>query len=469
MTALALGCSPAFAADTAPVAPNGDWRTDAPGLRHAVRVADLPKPGASASSSNTASIAPRPANATPRVPAGYTVSVLTAGLDNPRMIRVAPNGDVFIAETNPGRIRVVRLAGGRMQDMQIFATGLGAPFGMAFYPSGADPQWLYVANNNSVVRFAYRNGDLHARGMPETIVPQLTRTTRGHTTRDIAFTRDGRRMLVSVGSQSNVAEGMLPAQSPAALQALDNRAGPGAMWGEEEGRADILAFDPDGHRDPKAFATGIRNCVAMAVHPDTGDVWCVTNERDLLGDNLVPDYATRVREGGFYGWPWYYLGANPDPRHPNGRTDLRARIAVPDVLFQSHSAPLGITFWRGDAYVALHGSWNRATRTGYKIVRVPLRAGAPADFAGAATGPGLGVYEDFMTGFVVDDTRVWGRPVGVAATNDGALLVTDDASGIVWRVTPASGTAFAGTAPTTGAAPATGTAPAASNAARATR
>ncbi len=402
----------------------GDWRGDAPGVKHSVRVAELPKPGATASNANVARIVARPADALPRVPEGYSVGVVVSGLDNPRIVRTAPNGDVFIAETNPGRIRVVRLAGGTLQDMQVFATGLDDPFGMAFYPAGDNPQWLYVANNNSVVRFAYQSGDLRARGAAQTIVAQLTPTARGHSTRDIVFTRDGRRMLVSVGSRSNVGQN-LAKQSPAALQALDARAGLGALWGEEEGRADVLAFDPEGRREPKAFATGIRNCVGMAVHPDTGDVWCVTNERDQLGDDLVPDYVTRVREGAFYGWPWYYIGANPDPRHPGARPDLRNKVTVPDVLLQSHSAPLSITFWRGDAYVASHGSWNRGTRTGYKVLRIPLRRGVPV----------ANEYEDFMTGFILDDERVWGRPVGVAAAADGALLVTDDASGTLWRVT----------------------------------
>ena len=198
----------------------------------------------------------------------------------------------------------------------------------------------------------------------------------------------------------------------------------------------MLAFDPDGG-NRQVFATGLRNCVGLAVHPRTGDLWCATNERDGMGDNLVPDYVTRVRAGGFYGWPWYYIGPHEDPRHAGERPDLLGRVTVPDVLIQPHSAPLAMTFYQaprggvaafpadhdGDAFVALHGSWNRSRRTGYKVVRVPLHDGVPR-----------GVYEDFMTGLVVDDDDVWARPVGVAVAHDGALLVTEDGNGLMWRI-----------------------------------
>lgn len=195
-------------------------------------------------------------------------------------------------------------------------------------------------------------------------------------------------------------------------------------------------FDPEGH-DRKVFASGIRNCVGLAVDPDTKDVWCSTNERDGLGDNLVPDYVTRVREHAFYGWPWYYLGHNADPRRKGERPDLAGKATVPDVLLQPHSAPLQMTFYDaaasgaaafpsdydGQAFVALHGSWNRQRRTGYKVVQILMKDGTPT-----------GVYEDFLTGFVASDDSVWGRPVGVAVAHDGALLVTDDGTGTVWRV-----------------------------------
>ncbi len=195
----------------------------------------------------------------------------------------------------------------------------------------------------------------------------------------------------------------------------------------------MLAFDPDG-KNARVYATGLRNCSGMTVQPATGALWCVVNERDALGDNLPPDYATHVQEGAFYGWPWYYIGSNEDPRHKGERPDLAGKVTVPDVLFQAHSAPLGITFYdadafpaeyKGDAFVAMHGSWNRDHRTGYKVVRLIF------DDSGKPTG----AYQDFMTGFVMDDQSVWGRPVDVAVAKDGSLLVSEDGSGTIWRVT----------------------------------
>jgi glucose/arabinose dehydrogenase len=207
--------------------------------------------------------------------------------------------------------------------------------------------------------------------------------------------------------------------------------GDGATAAERQDRADVLAFDPEG-RGQKVFAAGLRNCVAETIAPAGDALWCVVNERDGLGDNLPPDYVTPVREGGFYGWPWYYIGDHPDPRLGGARPDLAARVTVPDVLIQPHSAPLGIAFYagtqfpaayRGDAFVTLHGSWNRAMRTGYKVVRLRFANGRPT-----------GAYEDFLTGFVVSDQAVWGRPVGVAVAHDGSLLVSEDGNGTIWRV-----------------------------------
>jgi glucose/arabinose dehydrogenase len=280
----------------------------------------------------------------------------------------------------------------------------------------------------SVVRFPYRGGDLRARGKAQTNVPRLP--GGGHSTRDVAFSNDGTRMFVSVGSASNAAEGMRE-RYPEGLQSFEAEHGLGASWGRETDRALVLAFDPEG-RGRKTFATGIRNCVGLAVHPQTGDVWCSTNERDGLGDDLVPDFITRVREGGFYGWPWFYIGTNEDPHHRGERRELKDKISVPDVLIQAHSASLQMTFYtgtqfpaeyRGDAFAAEHGSWNRAKRTGYKVIRVKLRDGVPS-----------GEYQDFLTGFVVDDRAVWGRPVGVAVARDGALLVSEDANGTIWVI-----------------------------------
>jgi glucose/arabinose dehydrogenase len=242
-------------------------------------------------------------------------------------------------------------------------------------------------------------------------------------------------MFISVGSGSNVAEG-LPAKSPAEIRDWEAAHGLGAAWGAEANRADILVTDPEGRRPPRVFASGIRNGVGIAVDPDTGDLWSSTNERDLLGDDLVPDYITRVREGGYYGWPWYYMGSHEDPRHAGERPDLAGKAIVPDVPVQSHSASLEMVIYtaaaggsvfpaeyRGDIFAAFHGSWNRSTRTGYKVVRVLRKGGVP-----------IGVYEDFLTGFVVDNRSVWGRPVGVAVARDGALLVTEDGNDTVWRV-----------------------------------
>jgi glucose/arabinose dehydrogenase len=223
----------------------------------------------------------------------------------------------------------------------------------------------------------------------------------------------------------------MPKLSGAELTRVEKERPLGAAWGSEENRADVLAFDPDGGH-MRVFATGIRNCSGLAIQPETSALWCAVNERDILGDDLPPDYATRVAEGGFYGWPWYYIGDHADPRHPRERADLENKITLPDVLIQPHSAPLGMAFYesgafppdyKGDAFVALHGSWNRANRTGYKVIRLIMKDGEPT-----------GEYEDFLTGFVVDDAGVWGRPVDVAVAHDGALLVTDDGGGAIWRV-----------------------------------
>jgi glucose/arabinose dehydrogenase len=305
------------------------------------------------------------------------------GLSGPRQMRVAPNGDIFVAETRAGRIRVLRAADGdpKPSSNEVYANGLNRPFGIAFFPNGSNPQWVYVANTDSVVRFRYNNGEIKAAEGPQIVVAQLPRY--GHSTRDIVFTKDNKRMLISVGSASNNGEGM--GSAPGGLASWSKKQPLGASWGNETDRAAVLAFDPDG-KNPGVFATGIRNCVGLAVHPATGDVYCSTNERDGLGDNLVPDYVTRVREGAFYGWPWFYIGNNEDPDHAGERPDLKGQVTVPDVLIQPHSASLGLTFYdgtafpaeyAGDGFAAEHGSWNRSKRTGYKVVRIRLRDGIP--------------------------------------------------------------------------------------------
>jgi glucose/arabinose dehydrogenase len=408
----------------------GDWRADSPGVWRRITPADLPPPGATPSASNFARTVARPAGAVPQVPPGLKVALFASGLSAPRALRVAPNGDIFVAETDAGRIRVLRAADGADKPSQtaVFARGLDGPFGLAFYPAGTDPQWLYVAMTGSVVRFPYQSGDLRARGKAQTVVPRLP--SGGHTTRDVTFSNDGARMFVSVGSASNAAEGMRD-RYPEGLLIFESQHGFGASWGRETDRAMVLAFDPEG-RERKAFATGLRNCVGLAVHPQTGDVWCSVNERDGLGDDLVPDFVTRVREGAFYGWPWFYIGANEDPHHRGERQERKDKVTVPDVLIQAHSASLQLVFYtgtqfpaeyQGDAFAAQHGSWNRAKRTGYKVIRIKTKDGVPT-----------GEYQDFLTGFVIDDRTVWGRPVGVAVTRDGALLVSEDANGTIWVI-----------------------------------
>jgi glucose/arabinose dehydrogenase len=408
-----------------------DWREDAPGVRRHITINDLPKPLDAPFAANYPKVIARPSGALPKVTQGFDVAPFATGLEGPRLLRVAPNGDIFVAEMLAGRVRVLRPRpdGASPSAIETFAEHLSLPFGISFYPPGPEPKWVYIANTGSVVRFPYQNGDLKARGTPEAIVAKLP--IGGHATRDVAFSLDGKRMLVSVGSTSNVGEDLGPRKTEAVAQWDREQGAVGASWGDEAWRADVLAFTPEG-KDRKIFATGIRNCVGLAVHPTTGDPWCSTNERDELGDDLVPDFVTRVQEGGFYGWPWYYLGDHEDPRLEGKRPDLKGRAILPDTLLQAHSAPLQMAFYdgsgfpsayRGDAFVAVHGSWNRSKRTGYKVIRVLVKDGVPT-----------GEYEDFLTGFVVDETHVWGRPVGVAVAKDGSLLVSEDGNGVIWRI-----------------------------------
>jgi glucose/arabinose dehydrogenase len=430
---LACVSQPAFA-DEQPTrtgaAAYGDWRTDAPGVRRKITPADMPAPGATGSSANMSRIVARPEGASPKAPPGFAVSLFASGLEEPRVVRVAPNGDIFVAESAAGRVTVLRAEDGapKAASTEIFAGGLNRPFGIAFYPPGPDPRYIYVAATNAVVRFPYRSGDAKASGPPETIAPLPA--GRGHWTRDIAFSPDGKTLFVSVGSGSNDAEEM-PALTAAALASIAASRPAGAAWGAEEDRADVLAFDPDGH-NKRVVATGLRNCSGVTIQPETSALWCAVNERDGMGDDLPPDYVTSVKPGAFYGWPWYYIGDHEDPRYKGARPELAKDVAVPDVLLQPHSAPLGVTFYeasqfpgdyKGDAFVALHGSWNRAKRTGYKVVLLLFKDGKPT-----------GEYEDFLIGFVADESSVWGRPVDIAVARDGALLVTDDGGGVVWRV-----------------------------------
>jgi glucose/arabinose dehydrogenase len=401
----------------------GDWRGDAPGVARKITPDVLPPPFASRSAAQAPSVIVRPAGASPHLPPGFEAALFATGLDQPRTMHTAPNGDIFLAEAGSGRIRVLRTADGATKPVSItiFASGVDLPFGIAFWPPGPSPQFVYVGGTGRVVRFPYQTGDLEARGPAQVIVRKLP--TGGHWTRDIVFSPDGTRMFVAVGSAGNL-DLALTGQPQADLPL-------GAAGGDDADRADVLEFTPDGG-NPHIFATGLRNCTAEAIQPTTGALWCAVNERDGLGDNLPPDYVTRVEPGAFYGWPWFYIGGHPEPRMGGARIDLASRVTVPDVLIQPHSAPVGMAFYdgvqfpadyRGDAFVALHGSWNRAQRTGYKVVRLRFQDGHPT-----------GVYEDFLTGFVASDQAVWARPVGLTVMHDGSMLVSEDANGTIWRI-----------------------------------
>jgi glucose/arabinose dehydrogenase len=395
-----------------PNAPFTDFRYEKPGATRKITVKDLPQPYATDSAEKGAEVVARPENAWPVAPAGFKVELFAEGFDNPRWLRTAPNGDIFLAESNAGRIRVFRgiTAEGKPEQTEIFASGLSKPYGIAFYPPGPDPQWIYVGNTNEVIRFPYHNGDLKASGAPQHIADL---PTGGHWTRAIEFSPDGKKMFVGVGSASNDDD-------------VDTHPG-------EKGRADILTCDPS-NCELQVYAYGIRNAGGgIAINPQTGELWCSVNERDALGDNLVPDYITHVQEGGFYGWPWWYMGAHQDPRQQGKHPELKDKAIVPDVLLQPHNASLELTFYqsdkfpaeyRGDIFASEHGSWNRAVRVGYEVIRVPLHQ----------TGKATGEYQDFLTGFVLPDGHVWGRPVGIAVAPDGSLLVSDDGSNSIWRV-----------------------------------
>jgi glucose/arabinose dehydrogenase len=381
-----------------------------PGMARKITVKDLPAP--SAGTPGKQKQVPRPAGAMPEAPAGFTVNIFAeTGSNQPRQIRTAPNGDLFVMNTNQGSITVYRgmTAEGKPMQSETFATGLSGAFGVNFYPVGRDPQWVYVGNTASVVRFPYRNGDMKARGAAETIIEKLP--AGGHSTRDLVFSNDGQSMYVAVGSASNIDD-------------PDTHA-------SEFHRANILEYKPDG-TFVSVYASGIRNPVGLAIHPTTGELWTSINERDNLGDNLVPDYITHVQKGGFYGWPYFYIGGNPDARLMGAHAELKGKVIVPDVLIQAHSASVGMAFYTGsmfpaeyrnDAFAAEHGSWNRSIKAGHEVVRVPLD-----------NGKSNGVYQDFLTGFLNADGNPWGRPVGIATAPDGSMLVTDDGANVIWRV-----------------------------------
>jgi len=396
----------------------GDWTTDAPGVRRKITVADLPAPSSNILAINLPRVIGRPANAQLQVPPGFKIDLYAGGFRDPRFLLTAPNGDIFVTESRANQIKVLRdpKNSGKPEITEIFAErDLNKPFGITFYPPGNDPQFLYVANTDGVIRFPYRNGDLKARGPAEKTGAKLSGGAAflrggGHWTRDLIFSPDGRKMYVSIGSRSNDS---------------DNAA--------EADRARIFEFNPDGSGQ-KVYAWGIRNAVGIAFRPGSDELWMSTNEWDELGDDLPSDYISSVKPGGFYGWPWFYIGNHVDPRHKGKHAELADKVVVPDVLVQSHSATLNLCFYtgdqfpaeyKGDIFAAFHGSWNRKKRTGYKIVRVPFDH---------ATGKAIGEYEDFVTGFVTPDGNVWGRPVGITVAKNGSLLFSEDGNSTIWRV-----------------------------------
>lgn len=371
--------------------------------------AKLPAPFHTESARRPSRVIPQPADATLTVPKGFKVNVFAEGdFTYPRWMALAPNGDVFVADSRANRVVVLRDANkdGKADQRWVWSAKLAQPFGMAFHGD-----WFYVANTDSVVRFRYKSGQTEAVGDPERIVELTAGGYNQHWTRNVIFSPDGKKMFVSIGSATNVSVE------------------------DDPRRAAISVSDPDG-KNHRIYAGGLRNPIGLAWNPKTGELWTAVNERDGLGDDLVPDYATSVKEGGFYGWPYSYIGQNEDPRRKGESPDHVKRSIVPDVLFTSHVAALGIEFYtgkmfpkeyRGDAFVAFHGSWNRAKLSGYTVVRIKF------DDKGKLE---ANAYEDFVSGWLPnpDSNEVWGRPVGLLVNSDGSLLITDDGGRKIWRV-----------------------------------
>jgi len=372
---------------------------------HEVRADQMARPFHTSSAGNPPRVVKRPANAKLYAPPGFHVEIWATGFHDVRNLVLAPNGDVFAACESGSEIDVLRDANhdGKPETRSVFYDGLRRPFGLAFRGNA-----LYAGTVNAIVRFDYKPGQTVAGGEPVSIA-SLPRG--GHSTRNILFNRDGSKMYVAVGSGSNV----------------DDET-------SEPLRAAITELTPDG-RQVRTFASGLRNPIGLAWNPANGTLWTTVNERDGLGDDLVPDYITEVKAGAFYGWPFSYIGKNVDPRRRGEHPELVARTILPSLLIESHSAPIGMAFYtgnmfperyRGGAFVALHGSWNRTQRTGYKVIHVPFKNGQPS-----------GGYDDFVVGWAPDpDSReVWGRPAGLLVLPDGSLLIADDGADIIWRVT----------------------------------
>lgn len=406
VTACAQTAKPQPAAQSAK--PQATAATQSKAKRTIITPESLPKPFATKSALNNPKVTEPPAGAGLNVPAGFKVDVFAEGdFQNPRWIIEGPNGDLFLSDNKANSVTLLRDANkdGRIDNKTerfVFLTGLNQPFGTAIRDG-----YFYVANTDSVVRYKFTPGQMKPEGEGQKIIDLPGNGYRQHWTRNILFGKDG-KLYVSVGSEANVAE-------------------------EEPRRAAISQYNADGSGG-RIFASGIRNPIGLAWNPVTGELWTAVNERDGLGDDLVPDYATSVKDGGFYGWPYSYIGKNIDPRMEGKRADLVAKTIVPDVLFEAHCAALGLVFntgqmfpaeYKNDAFVAMHGSWNRARRTGYKVVRIPFENGKPE-----------GGYEDFLTGWVPDaeGKDVWGRPVGLLTIRDGSLLVVDDGGRKIWRI-----------------------------------
>ena len=374
-----------------------------------IKPEDLPKPFATDSASRSSKIIEQPSNATLKVPKGFKVNVFAEGdFKYPRWMKLAPNGDVFVADSRANSIIILRDTNkdGVADERFTFTTNVSQPFGMAFYKD-----WFYVANTDSVVRFKHKSGQTKAEGKPEKLIALTEGGYNQHWTRNIIFSPNGEKMYVSIGSSGNVG------------------------IEKDERRAAISQYNPDGS-GYKLFASGLRNPIGLAFNPKTNELWTAVNERDGLGDNLVPDYVTSVKEGAFFGFPYVYIGQNPDPRRKDDpRPPIVDKTIIPDVLLTAHSAALGIVFYdgkmfpqeyQGDAFVALHGSWNREKLTGYKIIRVRFQDGKLVGNS----------YEDFLTGWLPDENsnEVWGRPVGLLVNSDGSLLIADDGGKKIWRV-----------------------------------
>jgi glucose/arabinose dehydrogenase len=408
-TAMPLGCTRSLSgADTFT-----DYTQEQPGICRTLHASDLPAPFVTASATNYSTQVARQNGQLPIVPPGFKVTLYASGLSNARYLLPAANGDIFLAQQNTSPIVVLRgvSANGSAVSVTNFASGLDSPYGMAFYPSAASPQFLYVANTTSLQRFPYTLGDTVASAPPTTLATDLP-GGGDHVTRSLVFTNEATpRLLIGVGSFNNYTN-------------TDTDT-------SEFHRANVLAYSVAGVFQ-SVFASGTRNPVGLALD-SFGKVWISVNERDGLGDNLPADYVTHVTENAFYGWPWYYNGPNPEPRLPNDHPELAAQTVVGDTLLQPHFAPLQIAFYtgqqfptpyRGDLFVASHGSWNKAVRGGYELLRVRM-----------VNGLATGAYEDFMTGFVNPDGSVWGRPGGVCIGADGAIYVADDLSNSIWRIT----------------------------------